>query len=71
MTERLQDAPEDGSSNETTPASKLGNRAGIALGDGTSRSLVEVPSTNVGKLALLGQESSIGSNLNVNVSDIS
>lgn len=71
MIERLQDAPENGSSNETTPAGKLGNSAGIALGDGASGSLVEVPSTNVGELALLGQESSIGPNLDVDVSDIS
>jgi hypothetical protein len=65
---RLQNAPENGSSNETTPSSKLGNSAGIALRDGTSRSLVEVPSTNVGELALLGEESGVGSNLNMSIS---
>ena len=65
---RLQNAPENSSSNKTSPASKLGNSAGIALGNGASRSLVEVPSTNVGELALLGQESGIGSNLNTRVS---
>jgi hypothetical protein len=65
---RLQNDPENTGSNDTTPASKLGNSAGRALRDGTSRSLVKVPSTNVGELALLGQESGIRSNLKKNVS---
>lgn len=64
----LQNGPENSSSDKTTPASKLGNSAGRSLRNGTSSGLVEIPSTNIGELALLGQHSSIGSNLDMDVS---
>ena len=64
----LQDAPEDGGGDNTTPASELGDAAGRALGDVASHGLVEVDSTNIGELALLGQHSGIWSNLCRNIS---